>query len=166
MRRRLTSALMRSLSQSNIPPFVHAGVFMGDGQTPMKPRGLAIAVMSSLALAAGAFAVRAETPQLQLASSSDFATPSSMGGVPAAPGRTLEWDASKGRWGLKLDVESHSLDRDLELKDISPGVYYRLTRRLHIGGAVSLAPDQTETMRLGQPQLPAPRVRLETTFKF
>jgi hypothetical protein len=89
-----------------------------------------------------------------------------MGGAPASPGRTLEWDAAKGRWGLKLDVEQHSLDRGDELKDVSPGVYYRLTRRLHIGGAVSLAPDQTESLRLGQPQLPAPRVRLETVFKF
>jgi hypothetical protein len=63
-------------------------------------------------------------------------------------------------------VEQHSLDRGLELKDVSPGVYYRVTRRLHIGGAVNLAPDQTESLRLGQPQLPAPRVRLETVFKF
>lgn len=139
---------------------------MGDGPPPMKPRGLAIAAASTLAICAGAFAVRAEPPQLQLASSSDFATPATMGGAPATEGRTLEWDSAKGRWGLKLDVEQHSLDRDLELKDVSPGVYYRLTKRLHIGGAVSLAPDQAETLRLGQPQLPAPRVKFETTFKF
>ena len=130
----------------------------------MKPFGLAIAAVSSLALLAGAVGARAEGAQFQLASSSDFAP--TMGGAPATAGRTLEWDSAKGRWGLKLDVEPHSLDRGLELKDVSPGVYYRLTRRLHIGGAVSLAPDQTESLRLGQPQLPAPRVRLETVFKF
>jgi hypothetical protein len=130
------------------------------------PRGLVIAALLSLALGAGGFATRAEAAQLQLASASDFASQSSMGGAPSTKGRTLEWDASKGRWGLKLDMQQHSLDRDLELKDISPGVYYRLTRRLHIGGAVSLAPDEPEILRFGQPQLPAPRVRFETTFKF
>jgi hypothetical protein len=124
-----------------------------------------IAAASSLAIMAGAAGARAEGAQLQLAAATDFAAPT-MGGAPATAGRTLEWDAAKGRWGLKLDVEQHSLDRDLELKDISPGIYYRLTKRLHIGGAVSLAPDQTDSLRLGQPQLPAPRVRLETVFKF
>ena len=131
----------------------------------MKPDGLVIAVLSALAITASGFAARAEPGQILLASTADFASPS-LGGSPTTPGRTLEWDASKGRWGLKLDVEQHSTDRDLELKDVSPGVYYRLTRRLHIGGAISLAPDQAETLRPGQPQLPSPRVRLETTFKF
>ncbi|HEY2483115.1 MAG TPA: hypothetical protein VGI30_13105 [Caulobacteraceae bacterium] len=131
----------------------------------MKPRALVIAVASTLAFAAGGFAAHAEDVRLMAVSDADFAAPS-LGGAATTPRRTLEWDASKGRWGLSLGVEQHSLDRALELKDISPGVYYRLTRRLHIGGAVSLAPDETETLRLGQPQVPAPRVRLETIFKF
>lgn len=131
----------------------------------MKPQGFAIAVAATLALAAGAFAAHAEDGQVMLASDSDFAAPT-LGGAPTTPRRTLEWDASKGRWGLNLGVEQHSTDRDLQLKDVSPGVYYRVTKRLHIGGAVSLAPDQAETFRMGQPQFPAPRVRLETVFKF
>lgn len=131
----------------------------------MKPSGLAIAVAFTLAFSAGASAAHAESGQMLLASDSDFSAPT-MGGVATTPRRTLEWDASKGRWGLSFGVEQHSTDRDLELKDVSPGVYYRLTRRLHIGGAVSLAPDQVETFRMGQPQVPAPRVRLETVFKF
>ncbi len=138
---------------------------MGMPVVSMKPRGLAVAVASTLALSASAFAVHAEDGRLMLASDADFASPT-LGGSATTPRRTLEWDASKGRWGLSLGVEQHSIDRALELKDVSPGVYYRLTRRLHIGGAVSLAPDQTESLRLGQPQVPAPRVRLETVFKF
>ncbi|HEY1449161.1 MAG TPA: hypothetical protein VGF33_11560 [Caulobacteraceae bacterium] len=128
----------------------------------MKLRGLAIAVASTLA--ASAFAAHAEDARVMLVSESDFAAPS-MGAV-ASPRRTLEWDASKGRWGLSLGVEQRFTDRDVQFKDVSPGVYYRLTRRLHIGGAVSLAPDEVQTLRMGQPQLPAPRVRLETVFKF
>ncbi len=131
----------------------------------MMPVGAKIAVLSTFALAAMGGIARAEAtgPVLTLAAN-DLAAPSYGSGA-TTPRRSLEWDALKGRWGLKLGVEQHT-DRDVQWKDVAPGVYYRLTRRLHIGGAVSLAPDQVETQRLGQPQLPAPRVRLETTFKF
>jgi hypothetical protein len=130
----------------------------------MKPLGLAIA--ATLALTAGAFSAHAQSaPQALLVSDSDFAAPT-LNGAPSTQRRNLEWDDSKGRWGLNFGVEQHSADRDVQLKDVSSGVYYKLTKRLHIGGAVSLAPDQAETLRLGQPQVPAPRVRLETVFKF
>ena len=129
----------------------------------MKPFGLAIAVAASLAAIAVVGAAHAEDAQVMLVSASDFSAPA----PPTTERRTLEWDAAKGRWGLSLGVEEQrQVGRDLQLKDVSPGVYYRLTRRLHIGGAVSLAPDQAQTLRLGQPQAPAPRVRLETVFKF
>lgn len=127
-----------------------------------------MAVAATLALCAGAFAAHAEDGQAALVSmttNSDFAAPTA-GGSPTTPRRTLEWDSAKGRWGLSLGVEQHDVGRDTELKDVSPGVYYRLSKRLHIGGAVNLAPDQAETLRLGQPQFPAPRVKLETVFKF
>ena len=131
----------------------------------MKPLGLAIAAAATLALSAGAFAARAEGVQTTLVSDPDFSAPT-LNGAPTTPRSSVEWDDSKGRWGLNFGVEQHSTDRDLQLKDMSSGVYYKLTKRLHIGGAVSLAPDQVETLRMGQPQAPAPRVRLETVFKF
>jgi hypothetical protein len=81
------------------------------------------------------------------------------------PANQLEWDSRKARWGLKIGVEQHT-DRDVQWKDVAPGLFYKVTPRLHIGGAVSLAPDEIENHRLGDPQMPAPRVRLETTFKF
>lgn len=133
----------------------------------MKSLMSAIVAAATLALGASASAAHAEDAQAMLVAmtDSDFAAPT-IGGVATTPRRTLEWDSAKGRWGLNLGVEQHAADRDVQLKDVSPGVYYRLTRRLHIGGAVSLAPDQTETLRFGQPQFPAPRVKLETVFKF
>ncbi|MEO8927090.1 MAG: NtrZ family periplasmic regulatory protein [Caulobacteraceae bacterium] len=112
--------------------------------------------------AAGAHAQQA--PARILLAANDFAAQAS-NAHDTTPRRSLEWDPRKGRWGLKLGVEQHT-DRDVQWKDIQPGVFYRLTPRLHIGGAVSLAPDEIENQRLGDPQLPAPRVRLETTFKF
>jgi hypothetical protein len=120
-------------------------------------------VSAALALAAGS-AAHAQSGLLLLAAN-DFMGPANSDSV-TVPRSSLEWDAKKARWGLKLGVEQHT-DRDVELKDVQPGLFYRITPRLHIGGAVSLAPDQLEsTQRLTDPQLPAPRVRLETTFKF
>lgn len=108
---------------------------------------------------------RAETPQggqLVLAAN-DFASP-----LPPTQGRTLEWDSRKGRWGVRLGVDQH-IDRATDWRDIEPGVFYKITPRLHIGGGVTLAPDPlvgAQTQRLLGPQPPNPRVRLETTFKF
>ncbi len=130
----------------------------------MTPFRLMIAMISTGVLSlAGAAAHAQQAPAGLTLVANDFAFQASDSHT--TPSRSLEWDARKGRWGLKLGVEQHT-DRDVQWKDIQPGVFYRLTPRLHIGGAVSLAPDEIENQRLGDPQLPAPRVRLETTFKF
>ena len=84
---------------------------------------------------------------------------------PVTTGRTLEWDSRKGRWGLKLGVEQRT-DRFSEWRDVQPGLYYKVTPRLHIGGAVSLAPSPLVDQYVVDPRPAAPRVRLETTFKF
>lgn len=119
-------------------------------------------MLSALALLATAGLTHASEPSARLIlAANDFSGQSSVTATRGA----LEWDSRKGRWGLKLGVEQHT-GRDYEWKDIQPGVYYRLTPRLHIGGAVSLAPVEVGNQRLAEPQLPAPRVRLETTFKF
>ena len=131
----------------------------------MKPLGLAIAAVATLALSAGAFAAHAEGAQTILVADPDFAAPT-LNGAPATPKRSLEWEDGKGRWGLNFGVEQHAVDRDVQLKDVSSGVYYKLSKHLHIGGAINLAPDQPETLRLGQPQVPEPRVRFEGVFKF
>ncbi len=131
----------------------------------MKPVRLALLGLCSSAVLAAAGAVCAQpgSPGLVLAAN-DFVSSNYAPG-PVTTGRTLEWDSRKGRWGLKLGVEQHT-DQFNEWRDVQPGVYYKLTPRLHIGGAVSLAPDPNINPRLVEPQTGAPRVRLETTFKF
>ena len=68
---------------------------------------------------------------------------------------------------LRLDM-SQPVGRDMQLNDVQAGAYFRLTPTLRVGGAVALgdtpiAPDQ----RLNLPQQSqAPRVKLETNFKF
>jgi len=129
----------------------------------MTPSRISAALALAFALGAGAQVARAE-PVGSRAVADDFASQTrSMG--PAVSRRTLEWDARKGRWGLKLDMDQRT-DRGMQWRDVQPGVFYRLTPRLHIGGAVSLSEDQVESGPGFQPQAPPPRVRLETTFKF
>ena len=124
-----------------------------------------VGVLAAAALTADVAVAYAQVSPAHLTlAANDFSGPTNLSGS-TVPRRTLEWDARKGRWGLKLGVEQHAYG-DVELRDLQPGVYYRLTPRLHIGGAVSLAPDQVESQRLTDPQMPTPRVRLETTFKF
>jgi hypothetical protein len=135
---------------------------VGAGKRVMTPAKL-MSVVTAVASCVAAACAHAETGGQVIMAANDFVAP-----APSAVGRTLEWDSRKGRWGLKLGVEQR-LDRDTQLRDLSPGVFYKLTPRLHIGGAVTLAPDQGdgfETQHFTTPQAPNPRVRLETTFKF
>lgn len=130
---------------------------------PMRPERITVGVL--FAIAAGVAAQGAAAEQLNSRISGDEFTSQSRSIGPSVARRTFEWDARKGRWGLKLDMEQRT-DRGMQLGDVQPGVFYRLTPRLHIGGAVSLGEDQVESVPGMQPQAPPPRVRLETTFKF
>ena len=130
--------------------------------TPLRLMVLAISAAGLLATATAACA-QPNSSGLMLAAN-DFPTPAYGFGA-VTTGRTLEWDSRKGRWGMKLGVEQRT-DRLGEWRDVQPGLYYKLTPRLHIGGAVSLAPNPQINQRVIDPQSTAPRVRLETTFKF
>jgi hypothetical protein len=132
----------------------------------MTPFRLMAAITSAGALAlvaAPAHALQAAPTYMTLVAN-DFTAPDT-GARDVTHRSTLEWDARKGRWGLTMHMEQHDY-QGMQLHDIQPGVVYHLTRRLGIGGAVSLAPDEIGTSPIGDAQIPPPRVRLETTFKF
>lgn len=82
-------------------------------------------------------------------------------------GTSLTWDARKGRWGMTLNVETPQT-REPDWTDVKAGAYFRVSPSLQIGGAVSMGDQagQPEAWRKIAPQQPAPRVRLETAFKF
>lgn len=84
-----------------------------------------------------------------------------------AGGTSLTWDARKGRWGMTFNVEAPQT-REPDWTDVKAGAYYRVSPSLRIGGAVSMGDQggQPEAWRKIAPQQPAPRVRLETAFKF
>lgn len=85
----------------------------------------------------------------------------------AAPdaGRILKWDAVKGRWGLTVNLQQPS-ERPSTLNDVQAGAYYRITPSLRVGGSVAFG-QQELTPRANQARpADAPKVRLETAFKF
>lgn len=81
----------------------------------------------------------------------------------AQEGKSLKFDTRKGRWGVTLGLEQRA-EQGVELKDVQAGAYFRVTPSLRVGGAVALGDD--DTYRKVEPKGPAPRVRLETAFKF
>lgn len=79
--------------------------------------------------------------------------------------KTLQWD-QKGHWGLKLDL-TEPVGRNMQLRDVQAGAYFRVTPQLRVGGAVSLGNDDPNGYSpLPQTQGPTPQVKLETNFKF
>lgn len=132
----------------------------------MAPVKSSIAACVALALVAIATSAHAQQNRPRADSVDAFAAQPVTSTNPTAPHRSLQWDAKTGRWGLSLDMTQRT-DRDMQWRDVAPGVYYRATPRLRVGAGVSLSNDSVETPATKiQPQPATPRVRLETTFKF
>ncbi|MBO9710053.1 MAG: hypothetical protein J7521_17770 [Caulobacter sp.] len=109
---------------------------------------------------------RAATPDFAV--KSDFSNPASLApfNPQQGPKKSLQWDNKKGKWGLKLDLDQ-PVGREMEMKDVQAGAYYSVTPSLRVGGAVALG-DNNPAMAARKNDLkePAPRVKLETAFKF
>lgn len=129
--------------------------------------GIAATVVA-LAFAGAAVDAQAQTrpapkparPQLQ----AQAPAPSPNDWGPSARRRTLEYN-TEGRWGLKLDYDEND-SRDRQFRDVDAGAYYRLSPSLRVGGSVGLSGDSRRARPLPEDEKPAPRVRLETIFRF
>ena len=123
---------------------------------------------SALAVAGALFVLGAGSVALADPSGarSDFTVRVDQAATPAG-GTSLSWDARKGRWGMTLNVESPQT-READWSDVKAGAYFRVSPSLSIGGAVSMGDQagQPEAWRKIAPKQQAPRVRLETAFKF
>lgn len=80
------------------------------------------------------------------------------------PHRTIELD-SKGRWGLRLDMEQPS-GRPAGWQDVQAGGYVNLNSRVRVGGTVGFGDKFDTPDRITPQDAAAPRVKLETQFKF
>lgn len=125
----------------------------------------ALILTGSATIASAQVKTRTATPDFSV--KSDFtANPKGVQFGPQDPKKTLQWDAKKGRWGLKLDMDQ-PVGREMELKDVEAGAYFKLTPSIRVGGAVALGDNNPAlAARKAEPVEPAPRVRLETAFKF
>lgn len=122
---------------------------------------LAISLIGAALLAGAASGVHAETAKVV----TDF-TVRTDAASSTQPAKSLKWDARKGRWGVTLNLDQPS-DRDAQLNDIQAGAYFRVTPALRIGGAVALGDQPVKPLyKQTDRQDVAPRVRLETAFKF
>ena len=129
---------------------------------PGRTSGRLVALLAA-ALLVGAGATAHADPARKPA---DFSVRVDQAANPAG-GTSLTWDAQKGRWGMTFNVEAPQT-REPDWTDVKAGAYYRVSPSLRIGGAVSMGDQagQPEAWRKIAPQQSAPRVRLETAFKF
>jgi hypothetical protein len=118
-------------------------------------------------MAAGALALAcaASLAHAAPADNNDF-TPQPNRIGPTPPHRNLQWDARTGRWGLDLEMPQASSTHDPSWSETRIGGYYKFGPNLRVGPTVSFGSEQTPVVRQGVPVEQAPRVRLETTFKF
>ena len=136
--------------------------------TGLKPILAVLSTTILLGMAAEARAEQVHTvqiPQLTFTAPDAFA-PDLNQWSPQAGRRTLEWDSKTAHWGVKLDVDPQAA-RPLSYTngDVRAGAYYKITPALRVGGAVNLGPVNEAPLPAISPDH-APKVRLETAFKF
>jgi hypothetical protein len=128
--------------------------------------GIAATVVA-LAFASVAVDAHAQTrpkPRPRLEAVNPTPAPSANDWGPQARRRSLELNTD-GRWGLKLDYDQPTT-RDMQWRDVEAGAYFRVSPSLRVGGAVGLGSTPSTPNRVTDDERPAPRVRLETTFRF
>ncbi|WP_419319319.1 NtrZ family periplasmic regulatory protein [Caulobacter sp. ErkDOM-E] len=124
----------------------------------------ALILTGSATIAHAQIKTRSATPDFTV--KSDFTSNPKGVFSPRDSKKTLQWDAKKGKWGLKLGLDQ-PVGREMELKDVEAGAYFKLTPSIRVGGAVALGDNNPAlAARKAEPVEPAPRVRLETAFKF
>ena len=97
----------------------------------------------------------------------DIAAQSSNAPATPAQRRGLRWNEN-GRWGLNFNM-NQPVGREADWGDVEAGAYYRLSPRLRVGAAANLASPEVDPARAPESaadRRAAPRVRLETIFKF
>ena len=132
----------------------------------LKAAAGALAILLGMAAMAHAEPVRTPVdPGTTFTLRDAFAPDLNQWGAPVGRRTTLQWDSKKAKWGLKLDLDQPAA-RPLNYtdSDLRAGAFYKITPSFRVGGAVSLG-------AVGDPQPAitpdrAPKVRLETSFKF
>lgn len=87
--------------------------------------------------------------------------------VTAAPnaGKALRYEATKGRLGFTLNIQQ-PLERPTVANDVQAGAYFRITPSLRVGGAVALGEQDLKRRTTPGHPAAAPKITLQTAFKF
>jgi hypothetical protein len=80
------------------------------------------------------------------------------------PKKSLQWD-SNGKWGLRLGMNQPTL-REPDWKDMQAGAFFRITPSLRVGGSVQFGDRLSQPRKVTPGDAAAPRVHLETAFRF
>jgi hypothetical protein len=121
--------------------------------------------MATAVLAMASAASLAHAGPADLFGQHDDFTPQQNQIGPPPPHRSFQFNNRTGRWGVNLDVAQPST-RDVSGRDMSIGLNYGVLPGVRTGVGVSLGDEQTPDGRKLTNDGAAPRVRLETTFKF
>lgn len=128
----------------------------------MSTRRISVALLvNALFSAAAGSAWAADKPAKPV----DFTVRSEPAAAAPNSGRSVKLDASRGRFGLTLDVQQPD-SRAVMPNDVSAGAYFRITPSVRVGGAVSLGEQDLTLQRNAARPADQPKVRLETRFKF
>ena len=123
---------------------------------------LVISLIGAALHVSGASTAHAQTAK----KTTDFTVRSESSTMTSSQGtKSLKWGAGKGRWGVSLNLDQRG-ERDTQLNDVQAGAYFRVTPSLRVGGAVALGDKEAPAYKKTEPVDSAPRVRLETAFKF
>lgn len=80
-------------------------------------------------------------------------------------GKAFLYDASRGRIGLTLGIQQPE-GRQAVPNDVKAGAYFRITPSLKVGGSVALGEQELAPRFNSARPADAPKVRLESSFKF
>jgi hypothetical protein len=135
----------------------------GAVRVAVRPKRLALMTTAVLAMASAASMSHA-APADAFGQHDDF-TPQQNQIGPPPPHRSFQFNNRTGRWGVNLEMAQPS-NRDPTWRDAQIGLNYGVAPGLRTGVGLSLGDEQTPDGRKLTTDSPAPRVRLETTFKF
>lgn len=78
--------------------------------------------------------------------------------------KALELDG-KSHWGLKLDLQQ-PVTREMQLKDIEAGAFYKVTPSIRVGGAVGLVDTKPASPEADTTGAVTPRMKVGASLKF
>jgi hypothetical protein len=128
---------------------------------PMQGRGASAAALGALVLVALAGAAEAQTARRPVVSAGEASRAAEL----APSRRALRLDRS-GRWSVDFSLDP-SLSDPARVGDVGAGAYYSVNPRLRVGASAGLVEGPENPGRPVQNSRDvAPRVRLESTFRF